>query len=203
MTAELRAFRATGGHVACISYHNLPVDAVLPENTGGSAAMARALFELGHRRFAVITGPPALTTVRHRFRGFVEGLRDAGVALTDDHVLAGDFSRDGGYAAAIELIDRGLDATAIFVFSDVMAIGVLSAMRDRGVDVPGQVSVAGFDDIPVVRDLTPSLTTVRLPMVELGIRAMMLALEERPAGRRRIEHVPAEVILRASTGPPP
>jgi LacI family transcriptional regulator len=202
MAAELRAFRATGGQVACISYHNLAVDAVLPENAEGAAAMARALLDLGHRRFAVVTGPAALTTVRHRLDGFKQALLDAGVGLNADHVLAGDFSRDGGYAAAIELIDRGLDVTAIFVLNDVMAIGVLSALRDRGVDVPAKVSVAGFDDIPIVRDLTPALTTVRLPMVQLGVLAMTLALRDRRRGRRQVHRVSAEVILRASTAPP-
>ncbi|QLQ35756.2 LacI family DNA-binding transcriptional regulator [Micromonospora robiginosa] len=200
MEAELKPYLDGGGRVAVVSRHrSLKVDSVLPENRAGAAAMARALLELGHRRFAVLSGPHALTTVIDRLGGFRDELAAAGVTLDPAHVVEGPFTRDGGYQAMTELLDRGLDATCVFALTDVMAIGAYAALRDRGLSVPGDVSVAGFDDIPIVRDLTPPLTTVALPLRELGEKVMELALTENTTRRRRIVRMTGEVVVRAST----
>jgi LacI family transcriptional regulator, galactose operon repressor len=202
MAEQLTAYRASGGRVACVSNHStLPADVVAPENREGAVALAQALLDQGHRRFAVVSGPSVLITVRDRLAGFQSALAEAGVDLPDSHVVDGQFTRDGGYAAMSELLDRDLDATAVFVLNDVMAMGALSACTERGVRVPDDLSVAGFDDIPTVRDLTPALTTVRLPLDELGERALELAMSE-PRKRRRIQRIHGEVVLRDSTGPP-
>ena len=163
---EVQSFLASGGRVACVTDHGIEVDTVVPANREGAAALARALLEAGHRRFAVLTGPPRLVAVRDRFAGFGEALREAGVALEPDQVVEGEFTRDGGHAAATELMRRGVRATAVFALNDVMAMGALAALREAGVDVPGELSLVGFDDIPVVQDLTPPLTTLRLPLEE-------------------------------------
>lgn len=202
MAEQLTAYRASGGRVACVSNHStLPADVVAPENRQGAIDLAEALLGQGHRRFAVVTGPSVLITVRDRLAGFQSALAEAGVELPDSHVVDGRFTRDGGYAAMSELLDRDLDATAVFVLNDVMAMGALSACTERGVRVPDDLSVAGFDDIPTVRDLTPALTTVRLPLDELGERALELAMSE-PRKRRRIQRIHGQVVLRDSTGPP-
>ncbi len=196
---ELDRYRATGGRVAVISRHRgLRADAVLPENREGAADLARALLDLGHRRFAVLSGPPLLTTVVDRVGGFLETLAAAGVTVEPDGVVEGPFTRDGGYAAANELLSRGLRATCIFASTDVMAAGALAALREHGLSVPGDVALAGFDDIPMIRDLTPPLTTVALPLEELGERVLELAMRPE-AGRARIERVRGRVVLRAST----
>ncbi|RSN51901.1 MULTISPECIES: LacI family DNA-binding transcriptional regulator [Actinomadura] len=201
--AELEPYQRTGGRVAVLSRHrSLKVDAVLPQNREGAYELGRALLDLGHREFAVLTGPRALTTVSDRLAGFAEALADAGVPLPDERIVEAAFTRDGGYAAAAELLARGERPTCVFAVTDVMAVGALTAFRDRGVRVPEDVSLAGFDDIPIVGDLTPPLTTVALPLGEMGERVMGLALRE-PAGRRsRIERIAGEVVLRASTAPP-
>jgi LacI family transcriptional regulator len=202
MSAQLAAYRAAGGRVACISNHStLPADVVVPENRQGGEDLAQALLDLGHRRFAVITGPDRLITVADRFAGVRAALDRAGVRLPDADVADGGFTRDGGYAAMSELLDAGTRATAVCVLSDVMAIGALSACRDHGLSVPDDLSLAGFDDIPIVRDLQPPLTSVHLPLDELGARALELALSE-PRARRRIQRIRGDVILRASTAPP-
>lgn len=202
MGAELDPYERAGGRVAVLSRHrSLRVDTVQPENREGAAALARALLALGHRDFAVLTGPRTLTTVVDRLGGFRDALAEAGVPLPDDRIIEESFTRDGGYAAATELIRRGSQATCVFAITDVMAIGALSAFRYHGVDVPGQVSLAGFDDIPIVRDLVPPLTTVSLPLEEMGERVMNLALRE-PARRSRVERITGEVVLRASTAAP-
>jgi len=203
MDAELKPYQRAGGRVAVVSRHrSLRVDTVLPQNREGAAALAGALLNLGHRDFGVLTGPRALTTVADRFAGFAGTLGDAGVMLPDQRVVEAGFTRDGGYAAAVELIRRGTLPTCVFAVTDVMAIGALAAFRDNGVDVPGEVSLAGFDDIPIVRDLTPPLTTVALPLDLMGERVMELAVRE-PAGRRsRVERIAGEVVLRESTRAP-
>ena len=203
MGAELEHYQRAGGRVAVVSRHrSLKVDTVLPQNREGAAALARALLDLGHRDFGVLTGPRSLTTVADRFGGFAGALAEAGVEPPPERVVEAAFTRDGGYAAATELLRRGPLPTCVFAVTDVMAIGALAAFRDAGVDVPGQVSLAGFDDVPIVRDLTPPLTTVALPLDLMGERVMELALRE-PRGRRsRIERIAGEVVLRASTAAP-
>jgi LacI family transcriptional regulator len=200
LDAELEPYLRGGGRVAVVSRHrSLRVDTVLPENRAGAAAMARALLDMGHRRFAVLAGPRALTTVADRLGGFREELKKAGASLDSDDIVEGAFTRDGGYAAMAALLARGLDATCVFAVTDVMAIGALAALRDHGLSVPEDVSVAGFDDIPIVRDLTPPLSTVALPLQQLGERAMELALTDNPGRRRRIHRMAGEVVIRAST----
>ncbi|MEZ0076466.1 LacI family DNA-binding transcriptional regulator [Planotetraspora sp. GP83] len=201
LAAELEPYMRGGGRVAVVSRHrSLRVDSVLPENRAGGAALARALVDLGHRRFAVLAGPRALTTVADRVGGFRDELVKTGVPLSDDDIVEAEFTRDGGYAAMTVLLDRGLSAGCVFAVTDVMAIGALAALRDRGLRVPADVSVAGFDDIPIVRDLTPPLTTFALPLERLGEEAMRLALTERRGPRNRVIRVAGEVVIRASTG---
>ncbi len=200
LAAQVEAFAASGGRTVFIGRHNVVGDAVIPDNVGGARALGRALIGLGHRRFGLIGGPPLLTTTRDRFDGFRQALAEAGLALPPTNVVQGDFTRDGGAAAAMALLAQAPDITAIFALNDSMAVGALAALRERGVQVPGELSVAGFDDIPVTRDVTPALSTVRVPMVELGSRAIVLALEQRET-ELRVEHLPTEVLLRASTGP--
>ena len=101
-----------------------------------------------------------------------------------------------------ELLDRAPRPTCVFALTDVMAVGALAALRDHGLAVPGDVSVAGFDDIPIVRDLTPPLTTVALPLTGMGRAALDLALREPRGPRSRVERIVGEVRIRASTGTP-
>jgi LacI family transcriptional regulator len=203
MSAELDPYLRGGGRVAVVSRHRfLRVDTVLPANRAGGAALARAMLALGHRDFAVLTGPSSLTTVSDRLGGFRDGLAEAGVRLPAGQVVEGTFSRDGGYRACAELLGRGLKASCVFAVTDVMAIGALAALRDRGLRVPEDVSLAGFDDIPIVRDLTPPLTTVALPLRRMGEAVMSLALREPRTRRSRVERLGGDVVLRASTAPP-
>lgn len=207
LAAELAAFAAAGGRAACVSQARLPVDTVVPENRAGARDLARQLIKLGHRRFAALAAPRTLLTSRDRLAGFRDGLAEAGLDLPEERVAEGALSRDGGYAAAAQLFDRQPDATCLFTVSDVMALGAIAALRERGVAVPRDLSVAGFDDIATLRDFTPALTTVRLPLEDMGVRAAELALdagaEQADGGRpRRIVRVPAEVVLRESTVAP-
>jgi LacI family transcriptional regulator len=193
--AEIENFLGSGAGLALVSQPGMPAHTIEPDNRAGAAELARSLVGLGRRKFAVLAGPEELATARDRREGFVAGLAESGLEPVE--VVTGEFTRDGGYAAATELLDREPDVDCVFAVNDVMAVGAMSALRVRGVDVPGQLGVAGFDDIATLRDVWPGLTTVRLPLEQLGRRALQLAVE---GGTPRTESFPAEVVLRESTG---
>ncbi|MBW4721079.1 LacI family DNA-binding transcriptional regulator [Saccharothrix obliqua] len=201
LAAELAGFTGQGGRVACVSQARLGVDTVVPANRAGARALARELAALGHRRFAVLAGPPELLAARDRVAGFRAGLADVGLALPADNVVHGAFTRDGGHAAGTALLAAKTGATCVFAVNDVMATGAMAALREHGVRVPEDVSLAGFDDVPALRDLSPGLSTVRLPVEDMGERAARLALDD-VAGEPRTVRVTGEVVLRASTATP-
>jgi LacI family transcriptional regulator len=197
LAEQIGAFAAAGGRPVFIGRHHVAGDAVLPDNVGGARALARALTALGHRRFAIVSGPELLTTTRDRLAGFRAGLAESGIDPAAPAVVAGDFSFTGGARAAAALLDAGTDATCFFALNDEMALGALHALRQRGVAVPEQLSVAGFDDIPAAAGSLPALTTVHLPLEEMGALAVSTALASR-GGELRVRHVPATVVTRES-----
>ena len=198
LSTQLGAFSNAGGRVALLGRHHVVGDAVIPDNAGGARVLAQALVALGHRRIGVISGPPLLTTTRDRLDGFRGALVEAGIPLPQTRMVNADFSRDGGFAATLQLIEQAPDITAIFAFNDAMAIGALAALRERQIMVPDDISVAGFDNIPMTEDVMPSLTTVHVPMSDMGACAMELALQPQTS-ELRVEHYPTRLILRAST----
>jgi LacI family transcriptional regulator len=198
--AELAAYLAEGGAVAAITDHGAGYDTVLPANRAGASSLTAALVASGRRDVAVIAGPTRMRVTAERLDGVREALRAAGLELPPSAVESAEFSRDAGQAAAARLLDRlATPPGALIVLSDVMATGVLAELRERGVSVPADVAVTGFDDIPLAADLTPALTTVRIPMARMGARAMSLALSPgSPLTERRVVELAAEVVPRAS-----
>jgi LacI family transcriptional regulator len=202
LRAEVDAFVAAGGRVACVGQDLLGVDTIMPDNAGGAAALARALVALGHRSFAVLAGPRDLLTARDRVAGFRAELKAWSVELDPNWVIEGAFTRDGGYEAMSAVLATGDDRPdCVFAVNDVMAVGALVRLRAEGVSVPADIAVAGFDDIPTLRDVYPPLTTVRLPLKRMGEMAASLVLGETRLARPRIIPVSGEVILRESTRP--
>lgn len=201
VTGTLRSYLADGGRVAVIGRHHLAVDTVQPDNDAGGYAVVEHVVGLGHRRIGIITGSRALTTIHDRLGGMGRALQEVGLDLASTPVVEGVFTREGGKVAAVELLEQAPDVTAIIALNDDMAIGVLSVLRDRGISVPGQVSVTGFDDVAVAQDLAPGLTTVRLPMGDMGRQALQLALSPQ-AKRPRRRRARAELIVRDSTARP-
>src|SRR4051812_16305719 len=199
LAKEVAGYAESGGRVACVSQNRLETNTVLIENRAGARQLAQELAGLGHRRFAVLAGPADLLTARDRHTRVVNGLNGAGIAAADTRAVHGPFTRDGGYAAAEQLIAADLPATCVFACNDVVAVGAVAAFRDHGLRVPQDVSVAGFDDIRTLRDLVPTLTTVHLDLENVGSSAATLALDSTPNAPARLIRVRGEVILRDST----
>ncbi|WP_212526709.1 LacI family DNA-binding transcriptional regulator [Actinospica durhamensis] len=200
LAAAIDAFQREGGRVVAIGARpEAAVDAVVPANAGGMRLAVRHLAELGHTRIGVVSGPGGLLTVRERLSGLPA---DAPEPVP---VVEADFTREGGRRAAFDLLARHPEITAVIALNDLMAAGVLAAARQAGQDVPRRLSVVGFDDVPFAADLSPTLTTVRLPLEEIGRRAMELLLEQdeaEPDDPPRTIPVEAELVRRGSTAPP-
>jgi LacI family transcriptional regulator len=202
IAARLRQYQRDGGRIAVIGRHlHSPGDAVLPANEQGGVLAGAELCRLGHHRIGVIAGPPDLTTTADRLAGLRRALREHGRTVPTRRIAYADFDRDSGATAAATLLDADPDLTALAVFNDTMAVGALAVARERGLDVPSRLSVIGFDDMPIARDLVPALTTVRLPLIEIGSAAMRLALGLATDEPRTVP-IEASLVRRASTGPP-
>jgi LacI family transcriptional regulator len=200
MRRALEDFRRSGGSVTLIGQPLLGVDTVVIANRSSAAALARALHERGYRRFGVLAGPTNHLTAMDRSAGFTEALQDLGSPVAAAAVITSEFTRDGGYAGMRHLLRTGPRVDLVFAVNDVMAIGAIAAARDGGVHVPQDLAVAGFDDIVTLRDITPALSTVHIPLVNIGIAATELALAP-PTDQPRIIHINGTVTLRESTPP--
>ncbi|MEU4157891.1 LacI family DNA-binding transcriptional regulator [Actinoplanes sp. NPDC026670] len=200
---ELLAFERGGGRVILYgsgSVH-LPFDAIAVDDRGSARLMGEHLARTGHRRAIILAGTRERAYAAARTSGYVEGLLAAGADVQDIRIVNCEVSRQGGFDATAQLIREGLGGTDVLVaINDTVAIGVLSACRAAGIDVPGQVSVTGFDDVPLARDLTPRLTTIELPFTDIGIRAIEMAMRERPVGGPPArETIRGTLIVREST----
>lgn len=170
-----------------------------------SAEMTRYLASLGHTRIAFITGHPRHKAVANRFRGYQDGLRKSGLTFSEQLVVAGDNSFGSGEAGAAELLGRQPPPTAIFAANDDMAVGVIRVADRLGIDVPGQLSVAGFDDIALAQQVYPALTTIRQPLATMAERAALALIRasRKESSLKGTEVVPATLQIRESTGPAP
>lgn len=200
LNAELTAFESAGGRVAVIGRHHLVADAVLPDNRRAGHTLASHLLELGHRRIGIVAGPSSLNTIADRITGISGALAEVDLTLKDVELVHAGFTREGGVDGAREVLRRRPDITALIALNDAMAIGVLSELRRQGIRVPEDISVAGFDDIPVAEDLAPALTSVRIPMADMGAQALRMALMD-PASRPRRKQTGHRLMIRSSTGP--
>ena len=203
LTGSLSRYLDNGGRLAVIGQRFAGAHSVEPENVQGAAALATALMDQGTREFVVLAGPRELITAADRCAGFVAQLKRRDVVPRA--VVHGEFTRDGAYTAARTLVDQlGLMSRwggCVFAVNDVMALGAAAAFRDAGLRIPDDVGIAGFDDIPTLRDHAPAMTTVGLPLAEMGSRAVAMALSGEHGDAPTRHRVAGEVRLRASTGP--
>jgi len=189
---QLTELRRAGAGIVIVGHHRLPFASVRAGDAAGARDLAAAIVASGRQRVGILAGPAELSTAVARADGFRAGLADAG--LEPILVVHGEFGRGGGYSAALDVTDS---IDALLAVNDVMAIGALTALRERGIAVPSHVAVAGFDDIANAQDAVPPLSTVRIDLELLGERAVAVAL----AGNdETVEVLPVHTVLRASTG---
>ena len=178
-------------------------DSITIDNYAGALGMVRHLAALGHQRIALVKGPPNNYDARERLRGYRDGVRKLALVQSRELELEGDFTDGAGHRAGERALALARRPTAIFAANDAMAAGVLSALRDSGVDVPGDVAVVGFDDIPISRFMSPPLTSVHVAIAELGTRAverLLHAIETKNRHRRRHETLPTTLVVRSPCG---
>ncbi|WP_232789909.1 LacI family DNA-binding transcriptional regulator [Streptomyces jeddahensis] len=173
-------------------------------NWAGGMAATDHLLRLGHRRIGMIAGPAGHPCSRARLGGYRAALQGAGVPVDAGLIARGDFRHASGFACCNALLDLREPPTALFAASDPMALGAIEALRRRGLRVPEDISVVGFDDLPEVRWCAPPLTTVRQPLADMGklaVRTLQrLARAEKPDSHR--VELATELVVRASTATP-
>ncbi len=168
----------------------------------GAVEVAKYLESLGHRHVGLITGPQRYLSARERGGGFLETLRKRGVRVPDRYVAEGGYTFESGVACAERLLALDPRPTAIFTLNDEMAAGVYKAAYRLGLRIPEQLSVVGFDDSPIASRLWPSLTTVRLPIRDMGLRAAALLLQDpSTAAHNKVMFMP-HLVARESCQPP-
>lgn len=150
---------------------------VVTNNELGGEVATRHLIDHGHRHIGHVTGPLAWPDARDRLQGYRRALEKAGIAYREPYVVESTFHEDGGALAALRLLERAPELTAIFLANDQMAAGAMRVIRDQGKDIPTDISIVGYDDVLIARYLTPGLTTIRQPLLDMGRTAAHLLLE--------------------------
>lgn len=173
------------------------------DNYGGAFAMTRHLLRVGHRRIAFVAGPAGNRDADDRLRGYRDAMHRAREEGVEERVFPGDFGEEAGFCAGRTVASLDPRPTAVFCANDAMAIACLAALRAEKLAVPEEVALAGFDDIPIARFMSPPLTTVHVAIARLGERAMetlLSALAARIRPEPRHEPFPASLVVRGSCG---
>ena len=175
------------------------IDSVVVDNRGGARAAVEHLVDAGARRVGLITGPTRISTAESRLSGYRSALEARGIAFDAELVRRSDFREEGGYLAALSLLDADEPPDALFVANNLMTLGALRALRERRRRVPRDVAIVGFDDAPWTTLVTPALTVVAQPTYEMGCEAARLLTT---AGGRPSQHLvlPTELVVRGSSG---
>jgi LacI family transcriptional regulator len=180
----------------------LEVDLVCSSSRDGAREAIEHLIRHGYKDIAIITGPAGVSTAEDRLAGYLDALRAASLAPRHSFIMQSDFRQAGGRTAMWRLLDLARPPRAVFVANNLMALGALQAIHERGLDIPGDIAVVGFDDMPWAASLRPPLTAVAQPAGEIGRVAAQLLLE-----RLHASHAPArqivlrtQLIVRASCG---
>jgi LacI family transcriptional regulator len=184
--------------------YNQNVPSIITTNRKGAYDAVSYLIGQGHRRIGFITGTIEFGCAQERLAGYQTALRDHGIELDSDLICEGDFLQPQGYRCTQQLLSLETPPTALFVSNDVMAFGAMEAARVHGLQIPTDLSIIGFDDIPQAAHVHPGLTTVRQPLEEMGRRAAELLLRYIANPQAEVERIelPTELILRDSCQAP-
>jgi len=192
--SRLVAAAGTAGELPVICLDRCPEgwkgDSITVDNAEGAYQATHYLLGLGHRRIAAIAGQLHVTSAVERLKGFKRALRESGITIAPEYIQEGRFDRLSGYEKSLMLLQFSPRPTAIFAANDLVALGVLAAMRELGLRCPEDVSLAGFDDLEIASFTNPALTTVAQPAYQMGARAAALLFE-----RLRGENLPPQHIV--------
>jgi DNA-binding LacI/PurR family transcriptional regulator len=195
-TAVLGNYRT---RLVAVGRHDTAHPSVRIDNLAASREATDHLLGLGHHRIAFLGGPASSTTVQDRARGYRQALKAAGIRPTDELAVYGEFSEESGYTMTTELLGGGPAPTALLCANDRIALGAYAAAGDAGRAVPSEVSIVGFDDIPIARYLRPPLTTIAIPTYEMGRVAMRLLLAQLDGSDTPgLETLPTRLVIRGS-----
>jgi LacI family transcriptional regulator len=178
-------------------------DSINIDNYTGANAIVRHLIRAGHQKIGIITGSSKNFDAQERLRGYKDALKEHDLPCIEEFIYEGDFAEGSGHKGTTSLLQRSNPPTAIFCCNDAMAIGAMGASRMMGLDIPKDVAIVGFDDIPSSQYIAPPLTTVHFPIFEMGERAMerlILAIKEENQHKRRQEILATSLVIRQSCG---
>lgn len=201
--AELRELRVPAVVVDPAGVPDLAVPTIGATNWAGGLSATEHLIRLGHRRIGFVAGRADLWCSRARLDGYRAGLETAGLTVDPGLVVQGEFDYESGFRAGERLCALEQPPTAVFAASDLMALGVFEALRRRGLRVPEDISVAGFDDLPQAQWSSPPLTTVRQPLADMGrlaVRTVQRLVRGEVIESPRVE-LATELVVRDSTAP--
>jgi LacI family transcriptional regulator len=175
------------------------------DDRAGALTVTRHLIELGHQRIALIQPPAGSSVCVERTEGFLSGLKERGLILPPEYLVPGGFTIEAGHRGATYLAALALAPTAIVSANDLVAIGAICALKDLKIQVPGMMSVTGFDDIRMASLVDPALTTIAQPTYRMGQAALEAILEKlaNPKGRGRVLNFETSLVRRDSTAAPP
>jgi alanine racemase len=209
---EVEQIRRAGLPIVLVDSTALPeLGSVEVDDIGGARAAAAYVASLGHRDVLVMGVEPPVPgqpdpdgVTGRRLRGYRDAFAEVGLTIGDDRVIVGPATIDGGIAMLDRAWAKGIRTTAVLAMSDAMAIGAMRALRDRRLDVPGDVSVVGFDDIDLALHVDPPLTTVHQPIRQKGeeaVRLLLTVIAGREPGTPEHRRLATRLVIRASTGP--
>jgi LacI family transcriptional regulator len=201
-SSQYRKLQATGIPLVAVDRkpNNLDVDLVDLANEVASFEAVNYLLKEGHQRIGLIAGPENLSTGRERYEGYKRALLSAGYKIHPELILESNFRQNGGYKAMGELLDLGNPPSAVLISNNLMTLGALQMIHERGIVIPDQLSLIGFDDMAWAPSLRPPLTVIAQPVTEMGTTAARLLLERivNPNGPTRRVTYDGKLIIRSS-----
>lgn len=198
-------FKKRNVPVVALGNRYLSVPQISIDDVQAAQDMTEYLIRLGHRRIGFILGPSGMITSQRRLDGYRRALKKFQILYDPSLVVEGDFTFESGLLAANQFIDRQPPLTAIFASNDREALGCLFGLKQKGISVPEQMSIAGFDDIEMLQYVSPPMTTVRVPMYEIGAMAIKQILKAKNAKEvaEDMIKIPHRMVFRESTTQPP
>lgn len=196
-------YKSNGGSVVSLSEHSLGPPCICIDNRQATFDLTEYFIATGHRRIAYIRGPGNLATTYTREKGFIDALQESGLRAKENYVVDSDFTFEGGLKAINQLLDLPEPPSAVIAANDITALGCVVGAQQRGVQVPEEISIAGMDNIEATRYVNPALTTIDIPMQEMGRLGVQL-IQDLIQGKPHPDQITLEhsLKIRGSTASP-